>query len=241
VSTFALPAGPADPFDALLHRAGAVFAHRAGHAVAVNFGSPAGELAVCVSAVGLTDRSELTKLALDAPPAQLSPLVERLAGSPLAVGGAVYSGGAWWCGAAPDRVIVLCEAHRGGRMRERLLAQSRFHLSLAVSDLSEELAALALIGRSTTAVLGALAAFGPSGDPRRAAPFSSGAIAGVKVDWLLESDHSALALVARAHAGTAWRAIEEAGRRFGISCVGAEAASRYALLERSRPVATQRV
>ena len=32
----------------------------------------------------------------------------------------------------------------------------------------------------------------------------------------------------------AWRAIERAGRPFGLSCVGQEAAGRYALLERTR-------
>ena len=52
--------------------------------------------------------------------------------------------------------------------------------------------------------------------------------------WLLESDRSALMLVDRAKAGDAWRAIESAGRPFGLSCVGQEASRRYAVLERSR-------
>jgi glycine cleavage system aminomethyltransferase T len=211
-----------------------VFAHRRGRDVAVSFGSPAGELAVCVSAVGLVDSSELTKLVLEAPAAQLAPLVERLTGSALAPGGAVRTASAWWCAAEAERVVVVCEPHAGARMRERLLAHSRFHASLTVTDATSELAALALIGRSTTAVLGALGAFGPAGDPREAAPFSSGAVRGVPLSWLLESDHRALALAPRERAGVVWRAIEEAGRPFGLSCVGDEAASRYALLERSR-------
>ena len=41
----------------------------------------------------------------------------------------------------------------------------------------------------------------------------------------------------RERAGEAWLAIERAGRPFGISCVGHEAASRYALLERTSPAA----
>jgi hypothetical protein len=31
-----------------------------------------------------------------------------------------------------------------------------------------------------------------------------------------------------------WRAVERAGRPFGLSCVGQEAAGRYSLLERTR-------
>ena len=41
-------------------------------------------------------------------------------------------------------------------------------------------------------------------------------------------------LVDRERAGEVWRAIEHAGRPFGLSCVGQEAAGRYALLERTR-------
>ena len=73
-----------------------------------------------------------------------------------------------------------------------------------------------------------------SGDPRTVAPFAHGSIAGIAASWLLQSDRQALALVPREHAGEAWPAIERAGRPFGISCVGHEAASRHALLERRR-------
>jgi glycine cleavage system aminomethyltransferase T len=227
------PPGRTDDFDAHLRKAGAVVAWRDGRHVTVSYGSPAGELAVCVSAVGLVDLSAMTRLVLQAPPAQLGHLVDRLAGASIAVGGAVHVGGAWWCCAAPDRVIVLCDPSTGARMRERLLSQSLFHVSLTVHDRSEELAAIALIGRSTPRVLRSLHAYGESGDPRRIPPFTPGTVAGVDLVWLLESDHRALALVPREHAGAVWRAIEEAGRPFGISCVGQEAASRYALLERS--------
>ena len=67
----------------------------------------------------------------------------------------------------------------------------------------------------------------------RIAPFSAGSVKGVAGSWLLESDRRALAVVARADAACLWRALEDAGRPFGISCVGYEAARRYALLERS--------
>ncbi len=60
---------------------------------------------------------------------------------------------------------------------------------------------------------------------------SSARIGTVDVSWLLEAPRRALALVAREHAATAWRALEEAGRPFAISCVGQQAAARYSLLD----------
>jgi hypothetical protein len=65
-------------------------------------------------------------------------------------------------------------------------------------------------------------------------PFSERVIAGIPARVLLESDRQALLLVAPDRAGELWRATERAGRAFGLSCVGTEAARRYALIERAR-------
>lgn len=203
----------------------------------MHFGSAAAELAVCVRAVGLVDHSELSKLVLEAPPAQLAGLTSRLVGDRVAPGGVLYAGNAWWCGDAPGRVIVLSDPDTGARLRDRLHTDARRFVTMAVRDVSAELAAIALLGRNADQVLRTLGAFGESGDPRAVAPFAHGSIAGTPASWLLQSDRRALALVPRDHAGEAWLAIEGAGRPFGISCVGHEAASRYALLERTRPAA----
>src|ERR1700704_3458301 len=80
MSTLAPPEGGSPPLDAVRRQAGAVFANHGGRAAAIHYGSAAGELSVCVSAVGLVDRSELTTLALQAPSAQLAALTSRLAG-----------------------------------------------------------------------------------------------------------------------------------------------------------------
>lgn len=219
----------------VLRRAGAVFAGHDGRTVPVNYGSAAGELAVCVRAVGLVDRSELTKLELEAPSAQLGHLLVRLTGRVVAVGGALQTEDGWWCRAAEDRVIVLSEPVAGARLGDRLRNQAQVlhHVSVTALDLSHECAAIELIGRATPDLLRALGAYGEAGDPRLIAPFSAGTVKGVDVMWLLESDRRALAVVARADAARLWRALEDAGRPFGISCVGYEAARRYALLERS--------
>lgn len=203
--------------------------------MAVHYGSAAAELAVCVRAVGLVDRSDLSTVSLEAPPAQLSALMSRLVGATVSPGGLVSGGGAWWCGEAVDRVTVVCDSRTGGRLIDALHVDAARHVS--VRDRSGELAALALLGRNTGMVLSALGVYGPSGDPRQARPFAPASVGTAPSWWLLQSDRRALALVPRERAGAMWLAIERVGRPFGLSCVGHEAASRYALMERLQPSA----
>lgn len=228
-------ARPQRPLELALRQAGAVLSTRAGRPMAVHFGSAAAELAVCVRAVGLVDRSELSTITLDAPPPQLAAVMRRLAGATVAPGGLVSAGGAWWCGETSDRVMVVCDPRTGGRLIDALHAEAARHV--AVRDRSADLAAIALLGRNTGRVLIALGVYGPSGDARQAKPFTRGSVDGIPARWLLEADHRAIALVDRERAGEAWLAIEQAGRPFGLSCVGQEAAFRYALMERLRPAA----
>jgi glycine cleavage system aminomethyltransferase T len=222
-----------DQLDVVLRRAGAVVSTRGGRPVAINFGSAAAELAVCVRTVGLVDRSDLTALALEAPPAQLSALMRRLAGATVSPGGLVSGGSAWWCGEGAERVIVVCDARTATRLSNSLRSDAARHIG--VRNLSGELTAIGLLGRNTGQVLSALGVYGPSGDPREAKPFARGTVEGAPVRWLLQSDRRALALVDREQAGEAWLAIERAGRPHGVSCVGQEAAARYTLMERLRP------
>lgn len=203
----------------------------------VNFGSAAAELAVCVRAVGLVDRSALSKIVIEAPPAQLDVLMTRLAGATVAPGGVVSTAAAWWCGEASDAVLVVCDTSTGARLLERCRAHAARRVTATVRDVSAELAAIGLIGRNAGKLLSALGAYGDSGDPRIAKPFARGWVEGIPVSWLLQSDRRALALVSREDAGEAWLAIERAGRPLQISCVGDEAARRYALLERMHPSA----
>jgi glycine cleavage system aminomethyltransferase T len=222
------------PLSAVLEQAGAVLSNRGGHPVVVHYGSPAGELAVCVRGVGVVDRSHLDKLFVDAPPEALEWLMDRVLGDRVAVGGALRFADAWWCREALTRLVVLCDARVGDRVRARLHDAARRQASLAWREASGALAAIGLLGRRTSDLLRALGVYGPHGDPRRTPPFAAAEPAGIESWWLLESDHRALALVGEDRAGDLWRLIEHAGLPFGVSCVGAEAAARYALLERSR-------
>lgn len=232
MSILAPAEGGSPSLDVVLRQAGAVFATHEGRAAAIHYGSAAGELAVCVSAVGLVDRSDLAALALEAPSPQLAQLTSRLAGGEIAPGGALDAAGAWWCAAAPDTVIVISPPDVRRRLIERLRVHAAHQVSLRV--LSVNCSALGLLGPRTSRVLRALGVYGADGDPRSVAPFGRGSIAGSDVWWLLASDNSALVLVDRARAGELWRAIMSAGRLYGLSCVGLEAAGRYALLERAR-------
>jgi glycine cleavage system aminomethyltransferase T len=236
MSILAPAEGRSPSLDVALRQAGAVFATHDGRSAAIHYGSAAGELAVCVSAVGLVDRSDLTTLALEAPSAQLAQLTSRLAGGEIAPGGALDAAGAWWCAATSDTLVVVCRADVRRRLVERLRMHATHQVSLRV--LSVDFAAVGLLGPQTPNVLGALGVYGAGGDPRAVAPFGRGTIAGTDAWWLLESDRSALMLLDRERAGQVWRAIERAGRPFGLSCVGQEAAGRYALLERTRSRAT---
>lgn len=203
-----------------------------GRAVVAHYGSAAGELAACVSAVGLADRSDLAKLVLEGPPAQLQHLSQRLTGSEIAPGGAVLSGGAWWCAEQPERMLVLCEAGHSERLRAVLHARVARRSAVSLTDRSADLAALAVVGRRASALLAELGVYGASGNPRHVPPLTAHTGAGAEVLWLLESDDKALAVMAAAEAPTVWHTIERAGQRFGLCAVGQEALARYALIRR---------
>jgi glycine cleavage system aminomethyltransferase T len=203
-----------------------------GRAVVAHYGSAAGELAACVSAVGIADRSDLAKLTLEGPPAQLQHLSARLAGSEVVPGGAVQSGGAWWCAESPERMLVICDARQRDRLHAVLQARVARRSAVTLTDRSADLAALAVVGRRASALLAELGVYGESGDPRHVPPVTAHTGTGADVLWLLESDDKALALMAAADAPTVWRTIERAGQRFGLCAVGQDALARYALIRR---------
>jgi glycine cleavage system aminomethyltransferase T len=203
-----------------------------GHAVVAHYGSAAGELAACVSAVGLADRSELAKLVLEGPPAQLRHLCLRLTGSEFSPGGAVQSGGAWWCAESPSRLLVVCDAARGDRLHVVLNARVARRSAVTLTDRSADLAALAVVGRHASALLAELGVYGESGNPRHVPPLTAHSGTGADVLWLLESDDKALALMPVADAPAVWHTIERAGQRFGLCAIGQEALVRYSLIRR---------
>jgi glycine cleavage system aminomethyltransferase T len=232
MSVHVSPERRASTLEPVLRQAGGVLVMHDGRAVVANYGSAAGELAACVSAVGLADRSDLAILELAGPGVQLRHMSQRLAGSDLAPGGAVSSGGAWWCAISHERMLVLCEARRADRLHSVLRARVARRSALTLTDRSSELAALAVVGRHSSALLAELGVYGESGNPRDVPPLTAHTTTGSEVLWLLESDDKALALTAAADAPAVWHAIERAGRRFGLCAVGQDALARYGLIRR---------
>jgi hypothetical protein len=232
LSVHASPERATTALDVIVRRAGGVLASREGAPVVAHYGSAAGELAACATAVGVADCSELTKLELAGPRDALRAVVRVAAGDVIAPGGALRAGEAWWCAASSERVIVLCEPWSSPPVHERLQAPLADEPSVRLSDRSHDWCAIAVIGRRCGDVLSALGVYGPSGDPRLIPPFASGAAGQAPALWLLATDRRAVALVSRTHAGLAWQAIERAGRGSAIRYVGQDAVARYALLDR---------
>jgi glycine cleavage system aminomethyltransferase T len=219
--------------DTVARRAGAVTTNRDGAEVPAHYGSPAAELAVCLAAVGLGDRSDLAKLTLNGPPLAVAGVMRRMTGMSLAPRGVCFSGGAWWCAAAPDWVIVLCEASGRARLLDLLRSQAHTLPGIRMSDRTHDWAALAVAGSGAMRLLAALGVLGEHDDPRAATPFTCARIADAEVYVLLESDRLAVLLVEAEDAECVWRAVAEEGRRFGLSLVGTEALHRFSMLNRA--------
>ncbi len=233
MSVHAPSPSPPSSLDAIIQRAGGVRATHDGHVVVTSYGCPAGELAACVTAVGLADWSQLTKLALDGPPAAVRELASALTGAELAPGGAVRAGGTWWCAEPAGRTMVLGEPGFETRLWAALAGQALRQPSITVSDRSAEWATLAVVGRRARDLLAGLGVYGPSGNPRDVPPVRRHRCAEITATWLLQSDDTAWAVLPRTDAPSLWRALERAGRPLALCAVGHEAVSRYALIRRS--------
>ena len=225
--------------DAVVARAGGVLAGTTDGRSRVHYGSAAGELAACVSGVGLGDRSELVKLQLERPAARRScAAVRDLTGSALAPGGAIRTGAGVVVrggpGAGPRPVS---EPAGGDRLLGRIRPLAARHPALRDPRLTEDVDA-----RSRS--WAARPAHGPGAAgrlrrvrrPARPTPVTAIRSAAPTPCWLLQSDHRALAVMSHADAAAAWQAIHRRRPRpSGICAVGQEALARYSLLARTHP------
>jgi hypothetical protein len=220
---------------ARLLQAGAVITARSGVPVPAHYGSAAGELAVCVSGVGLANRADLSIVVIRGVETQIDEAVQTLVGYAIAPGGAALIGGAWWCRSdTADEVVLLAPHAFAPRLTDAVRAETYRYAGLGPATPTSELTTVGLVGKHATPLLADLGAFGATGDPKAVTPFFRGTFAGCDVTWLIENSTSVLALVAVDAADDFWHAIERAGREHRIACVGLEAVERFALLERSR-------
>jgi glycine cleavage system aminomethyltransferase T len=226
-----MPTG-ANQLGGIQTAAGAVLACHHGRVLALNYGSAAGELAVCMNAVGVASRAELTKLELTAPGPTLERAIAGVLGVPLLAGGIHQTRAVGWYRSDDGRLIALCEAEQAERLRGRLEFWTRRDPTVALHDRTDEWAAIAVIGRRTRLLLGELGVYGPSRDPRAVSPVTRTAD-DLETSWLLHGDDDALAITPHRSAPALWRRIAKAGRPFQICAVGHEALTRYRILPRS--------
>ena len=228
----ATPALAHSPLEPQLQKAGATMVARHGWWVAAHFGSPAGELALCETAVGLADRSDLGKLELRGEAGAVELLVGQLTGGQVAPGDALLAGGAWWCAVSPEHVVALSDAGQTDRVRAAALEAMRWTPGATVTDVTPRYAALALLGPRTADVLAELSdSEPPLGDVDEPA-FDVLRLAAVPVMLLRGAPGRAVALTETARAAALWAEIERAGREAGIGHVGADAVSHLSPLAR---------
>ena len=220
------------PLEGLLLRAGAVMVPRDGWCVAAHFGSPAGELAVCSSGVGLVDRSELSKLELCGYPDAIDQVVCEVADCRLEPNEVAHAGGVVWCSASPDRVFALCEPALAFSLSERLHSAVSRAPGALLTDETDELAALSLLGPSAPSVVAALGAWNLETIGLPQPSFAATTLRDIPVYLLAESSVRVLLLVKREYAAPLFKLLERVGRRYGLSCVGFEAAERFGMIER---------
>lgn len=196
---------------------------RGGRLVPLRYGSAAGELALCVRGVGLVDREDLGVLTVTTHPNALDRLTAETTDGGLAIGEAATVGHAHWARLSADRALVVLPASTVPALCERLL---RLPGALEASVEETDLQAIGVVGPATVGLLTDLGAYGaPAGAGGRGRIATSSVVDAFA--WLLLDDSNALVLVEPEDAVATWTAIGEAGRRFGLGYVGAEAAKRF--------------
>ena len=130
-----------------LRLAGGVMSEREGHPVAVNFGSAATELAICVKRVGLAVRSDLDALEIAGPEPWLVHFLEgSLGGRVPAPGEAVRTARSWCCRVAPDRAIVIGPWSAAARWSSIVRHAIVTGAAVDCTDRSDSATALTLVG-----------------------------------------------------------------------------------------------
>jgi glycine cleavage system aminomethyltransferase T len=229
----ATPALAHSPLEPQLQKAGATMVARHGWWVAAHFGSPAGELALCETAVGMADRSDLGKLELQGEAGALEQLVGQLSGGSVSSGDALLAQGAWWCAVSPTHVLALSDAGETDRVRTAALDAVRWTPGATVIDLTPRLAAIGLFGPRTADVLTELSDSEPPREDSDEAAFDVLRLAAVPALVLRGAGGGrAVVLTEAARVAGLWMEIERAGREAGIGHVGADAVSHLSPLAR---------
>jgi glycine cleavage system aminomethyltransferase T len=198
--------------------AGAQLAERDGHVVAALYGSSHGEIAACMSHVGLADRSDLGTLELRGGQAALDrALATRLGDPPPAAGSARRQRGIWYLRLDSRRTLIV-GAH-SALAAGPPIGGGADHADLVSKDIGAKIAIISVIGPRAVRLLSAAdlpgdLAIGAIGrDPKDADIIAI----------LRESQRRILILVRAPGTNAAWARLLIAGEPLGAAFVGCDA------------------
>jgi glycine cleavage system aminomethyltransferase T len=200
--------------------AGAQLGERDGHVVAALYGSAHGEIAACMTHVGLADRSDLGTLELRGDQSPLdSALADRLGDPPVPPGAARRQRGVWYL--RPDSRRALVVGAHGVLATLPPIGASGHRSELVSRDIGASIQIISVIGPRSGRLLtaaglpGALAIGAIGRDPGDA---------GV-VAILRESQRRVLILVRAPAIESVWARLLEVGEPLGAAFVGCDALS----------------
>jgi glycine cleavage system aminomethyltransferase T len=231
-----MPAAPPvlahSPLEPQLQKSGATMVARHGWWVAAHYGSPAGELALCETAVGLADRSDLGKLELRGERSALEQLVGQLSGGRVDPCDALLAQGAWWCAVSRTHVLALCDAGETQRLTAAAQAAVRWTPGATAADVTAAYAAIGLLGPRTADVLNEISDSEPPLGEVDSPAFDVLRLAAVPAMLLRASAGRAIALTEAGRGSVLWIEVERAGREAGIGHVGMDAVTHHSPLAR---------
>jgi glycine cleavage system aminomethyltransferase T len=206
------------PIPAACLAAGALLGERDGHTIVANYGSIPGEIAVCMKAVGLADRSDLGTLELRAEQTLLDRvLTARLGDPPVAPGSARRLRDVWYVRLDARRTLLV-GSHRALESGPMLGTRAE-RGDLTIRDIGSNVAIISLIGPRALRLLAAAGlpdalAIGAVGRD----PDDPSVLAIVR-----ESQRRVLVVVKASGVDAMWSRVLAAGEPLGAAFVGAEA------------------
>jgi heterotetrameric sarcosine oxidase gamma subunit len=205
--------------------AGARLERRDGWSVAVDYGDAGRERERLGQSVGFADRSNLTKLELQADAEVLAAIVTNVAdGVSLSTGTASLVDGVWWCPVTPERVLVLAESSAAAGLRAAVNgAVTAGEATITVLDLTSALAGLTLAGPGANELLARFCAIDVRPRVMPVAAFRPGSVARTPGSVLREREDRLLVLVGWALGEYLWDVVADAAGHLGGGPVGADA------------------
>lgn len=219
---------PLSPLDELLASAGATMAYHGDHEIVAHFGSPAGELSVCLEAVGIGHRGEAMIAALTGPPADVSQALNELGAGTASTSHLTWSDDAWWAPVDSDRLLALARPGAREELTAALDGYAGRTPGLSWTEVSDAHEAIAVVGPHSAALLGEATGdvddtLPPSGD------FCDLRVGRATVLALHEAPQQYTVLARRDEAVAVWHALESEGGDLDLGYVGEDALDHYAV------------